>query len=66
MSHPSYQPHLDVGAHWGPASSETHDHRHWFAVHLPFGFFDGTSYAWTDTELNRPVAVIRELDRIGR
>jgi G:T-mismatch repair DNA endonuclease (very short patch repair protein) len=62
-NHPSYQPHLDHGAFWAPHTSETRDHRHWFNV--PWG---DTEYAvaWTDTELNRPVAVIKALEQIGR
>jgi hypothetical protein len=62
-NHPSYQPHLDHGAFWGPSSSETQDHRHWFQV-----TWQGDPYAvcWADTELNRPVAVIHALEQAQR
>lgn len=60
--HPSYQNHLDHGARWGPAGSATGDHRHWFPTSDP-GY---VQLYWTDTELNRPVAVIEALERIGR
>lgn len=63
-NHPSYQNHLDHGAHWGPAGSATGDHRHWFWV-LGIQTFDDQAY-WNDTELNRPVAVIEALWRIGQ
>lgn len=66
-NHPSFQPHLDHGAIWGPSSSETHDHRHWFSASWRAGRFPiEASFAWTDTELNRPVAVIEALAQAGR
>lgn len=61
--HPSYQNQLDHGAHWGPYCSETGDHRHWFPAND--NDFVCVMY-WTDTELNRPVAVIEALGHIGR
>lgn len=64
-NHPSYVPQLDHGAHWGPSGSATGDHRHWFWTKDNAWRSEDMAF-WADSELNRPVAVIEALERIGR